>query len=590
MRRSFRLLLIFAGVLSLAAAWLWWNRPRQVDLAAYAPADTLVYLEANDLSEILVGLTSTEAWRELAPHAGVRRDIGDFSRLGRLAARTGVGSAETVVLARAQAAVVVLGFETVRDSDAAPTVKPRLAVVAETHTGEGRTRAAVEKLVGGFARSVFGKVDFQQSEREGALILVWSQARGPRKIHAAVADGFVAVSTDEAAVNSCLAVRRGEAGSLADDPQLAAMRERVGAPDALAFGFVPAGAVPKLSEIATLFFAGRLSPEANEQSALAILLPQLTGKLIGGAAWSTRSVGTAVEDRYFVALPGDVSARLSAALATPREQSLDAAALIPSDVHQLSRYSLSEPSDSWRALNAMISSQLDFTLAPLAGRFLDGSLESFGIDSPRELLRAVGPEITTARLDKEGERLLLVARVRDEAALRVMLRQRLGNSPAQSSRVGDAEMFFSADEEKGAAAFAAGHFITGDAEGVRRCLQARAAGQTADTLEAFKRAARSVPTGVPAQVLTLADDREYALGFLTLVARQSGARQGRPDPAGLARAAAGLPFSVSETRHTPDGFERRTRSSFGQLGALALRFTSDSDADGETASTARDAK
>lgn len=576
MRRGFRLLLILAGLLSLAATWLWWNRPRQIDLATYAPADALVYLEANDLAEVLGGLTSSNAWRELAPHAGVRPDLGNFSRLSRVAARTGIGSAETVVLARAQVAVVVLGFESVRDSEVATTVKPRLAVVAETHTGESRTRAAVEKLVGGLARNVFGQVDFAQSERDGAAVLVWSQAGGARKIHAAVADGFVVVSTDEAAVRSCLAVRRGEAGSLVDDPQLAVMRERVGAQDALASGFVPAGAVPKLSEIATLFFAGRLSPEANEQSALAILVPQLTGKLIGGAAWSTRAADSAVEDRYFVALPGEVSSRVASALVSPREQSLDAATLLPADVQQLSRYSLAEPAESWRGMNALISSQLDFTLAPLAARFLDTSLNSFGIDSPRELLRAVGPEITTARLDKDGERLLLVARIRDETTLRALLRQRFGNA-ARSTRVGEAEMFSSADAEKGAAAFVANHFITGDAEGVSRCLQARAAGQTADSLEAFKRAARSVPPGAPAQVLTLADDRADALGFLTLVARQSGARQGTPDPARLARAAAGLPFSVSETRHTPDGFERRTRSSFGQLGALALRFTTDSD-------------
>ncbi len=576
MRRGLRLLLILAGLLTLAAAWLWWNRTQPIDLATYAPADTLVYLEANDLAEVLSGLTSTDAWRELAPHAGVRRDLGDLSRFTRLAARTGIGSAETVVLARAQVAVVVLGFETVRDSEVAPTVKPRLAIVAETHTGEGRTRAAVEKLVGGLARNVFGKNDFGQSERDGAAILVWSQTGGSRKIHAAVADGFVAVSTDEAAVRSCLAVRRGEVGSLADDSQLALMRERVAAPDALAFGFVPAGAVPKLSEIATLFFAGRLSPEANEQSALAILLPQLTGKLISGAAWSTRVADAAIEDRYFVALPDVVSSRLAAGLVTPREQSLEAASLLPADIQQLSRYSFAEPSESWRAMNAMISSQLDFTLAPLAARFLDTSLHSFGIDSPRELLRAVGPEITTARLDKDGERLLLVARVRDEASLRGLLRQRFGNE-ARPIRTGEGEMFSSSDEEQGAAALVAGHFITGDVEGVRRCLQARSVGQTADSLEAFKRAARSVPPGAPAQVLTLADDREYALGFLTLVARQSGARQGTADPARLARAAAGLPFSASETRHTPDGFERRTRSSFGQLGSLALRLTSDSE-------------
>lgn len=575
MRRSYRLLLILAGVSVLAAAWLWWNRPRPVDLATYAPADTLVYLEANDLAGVLGGLTSTDAWRELAPHAGVRTDMGKVGRLSRLAAWTGLGSAETVVLARAQVAVVVLGFETVQGADSAPTVRPRLAVVAETHTGEGRSRAAVEKLVGGFARGAFGRAELEHSERGGAKILVWSQPGGARKIHAAVLDGFVAVGTDDAAVRACLAVRRGEQGSLADDPQLASMRERVGAGGALAFGFVPAAAVPKLSEIAALFFAGRLSPESEGQSALAVLVPQLTAKLLGGAAWSSRVVESAVEDRYFVSMPENVSARLAVALETPREQTHDAAALLPSDLHQLTRYSFTEPGESWRGVNAVVSSQLDFTLAPLAGRYLDQMLEPFIHDAPRELLRAVGPELTTARLDREGEHMLLVARVRDEAALRALLRRRFG-AGARASRVGDAEMITSPDEGRGAAAFAAGHFISGDAEGVRRCLQARADGRTADKLEALRRAAGAVPAGAPAQALTFADEREYALGFLSLVARQRGARQGTADAAALSRAAAALPFSVSETRLAGDGFERRTRSSFGQLGALALRFASDS--------------
>src|SRR5215210_7563337 len=105
------LLLVAAALVLLVAAWLWWNRPQPVDMAAYAPADALAYLEANSLPDILNGLTSTDAWQALAPPAGLRTDFTQLGWLSRAAAWTGIGPAETVVLARAQVAVVVMGLE-----------------------------------------------------------------------------------------------------------------------------------------------------------------------------------------------------------------------------------------------------------------------------------------------------------------------------------------------------------------------------------------------------------------------------------------------------------------------------------------------
>ena len=126
MRLSPRLLLIPAGLLLLAAAWLWWNRPQRIDIATYAPADSIIYLEADDLPAILSGLTTTDAWRSLAPAAGLRTDLGRVGWLGRLSAWTGVGTAESIVLSRAQIAVVVLGFETEGAGGGAPVMRPRV--------------------------------------------------------------------------------------------------------------------------------------------------------------------------------------------------------------------------------------------------------------------------------------------------------------------------------------------------------------------------------------------------------------------------------------------------------------------------------
>src|SRR2546423_13164792 len=96
-----RFLIVIIALILVAVGWLWWNRPQKVDMAGYVPADSLVYLEANSLPEIAAGIVSTDAWKALAPPAGIRSGLGQIGWLGRLAAWTGIGSAVGIRAARA---------------------------------------------------------------------------------------------------------------------------------------------------------------------------------------------------------------------------------------------------------------------------------------------------------------------------------------------------------------------------------------------------------------------------------------------------------------------------------------------------------
>src|ERR1044071_3143226 len=54
--------LVAVLLLALAAfAWLWLTRPQRVDMTAYAPADSIVYVEADSLPAIVEASTSTDA-------------------------------------------------------------------------------------------------------------------------------------------------------------------------------------------------------------------------------------------------------------------------------------------------------------------------------------------------------------------------------------------------------------------------------------------------------------------------------------------------------------------------------------------------
>jgi hypothetical protein len=155
--------------------------------------------------------------------------------------------------------------------------------------------------------------------------------------------------------------------------------------------------------------------------------------------------------------------------------------------------------------------------------------------------------------------------------------KRLG-SKARVERVGDAEMLVSADPELSAASIFEHHVILGSEDGVRRCLEARAAGRTLGATENFKHPLGVVGSDATPLVLTLSDEREVASRFISLVARRNRANSKSPDAATLAHAVASLPYTVSATRLAIDGVERKTVSPFGQFANIALQLAPESTA------------
>ncbi len=581
-----KLLLITFTLGLLCGAWLWWNRPRHVDMAGYVPADSIVYVEANSLTEIVGAVTATDSWQRLAPAAGIKSDYGGVGWLSRVAAWTGIGSAETVVLVRAQVAVTVLGFDASANDEGAVgstlRIVPRAALVVETHTGAARTRAALEKLVGDLARRAYGSPLVQRNESGEELRITWiSPTDARRKIVVGLVESVAIIGNDESAVEACLAVRRGERPSLAGDSEIDNMRARVGADGALTFGYIPPGNAAKLLEVAALPYVKQLP--SSVQSVAAGVLPQLANRILGGAAWSARVETSAVEDTYFISLPNGTAQRLRDPLAVATDATPRAAGFIPADTHQFTHYNYREPAAAWRGLNAVISSQLDALTAPFAVLLLESALKPYGIETPREFLVAVGTEMSTARLDDGGASTVTIVIVRDRDALREQVRKHLGNG-ARATRVGAAELLVSTDDERGAAAFVADRLIMGRTENVRRCLEAHAAARTLAVSEDFKKATFSTSNPAPPAAVTFTDDADFARAFILYFAGRRAAQEADASTRqAFETVLAQQPYAVSETRLVADGFEKKTRSSFGQFGTLLERFASSSEPDARDA-------
>ena len=64
------LLALVLLLILIVAAWLWWTLPSKVDMADYAPADSLVYVEFNNLTEVVQAIQQSDVWQAAAPITG----------------------------------------------------------------------------------------------------------------------------------------------------------------------------------------------------------------------------------------------------------------------------------------------------------------------------------------------------------------------------------------------------------------------------------------------------------------------------------------------------------------------------------------
>ncbi|HEY0366700.1 MAG TPA: hypothetical protein VGC73_09520, partial [Pyrinomonadaceae bacterium] len=199
------LLALVLLIIVVGLAWLWWSLPRTVDMADYAPADSIVYVEFNNLAAVAHAIQHSEAWQAAAPITQSR--TATQNPFLNTAARAGIGPLPAVLFARAQIALVVVGLNTSEEKDTLK-VRPEVAIIAETHTSRWRTKPAAIEAVKHLANFAYGAS--MCSERSAdADYIDCSVAGGERKIVGAVEGTLVVIGNSDNAVRSCLDVRRG---------------------------------------------------------------------------------------------------------------------------------------------------------------------------------------------------------------------------------------------------------------------------------------------------------------------------------------------------------------------------------------------
>jgi hypothetical protein len=544
--------LVLLAVL-LVVAWLWVSLPGKVDLAEYAPADSLVYVEFNSLADVARAIQQTDAWKAAAPitHSEPRNE----NRLLTTAARAGVGPIESVLFARTQVALVVVGLNTI-EQDQTLKLRPEIALIAETHTSGWRTKPVMVDVVRRLTNYTYGASSCVGPGGDNDRFEC-SLPGADRKLIGVIQGTTIILANSDSALASCLDVRKGTRPSLRTQSEFAAVRASVAAPQSLGFGYVSAANSAKLFSWAAPLLTGLAAVDQQMQQ----LVATSAGKILRGIAWTAVPSGGGIEDRFLFSLEPGVVTRLQPAFAgAVRDENLWK--VVPGSFESLTIYRSREPAAAWNSLDSVVSFKLDALAAGLFGTLLKASLSNYGISNPKEVLPTLNPPLLTMKPSAVSEGSVLVASVKDEARLRRAL-----EAEAFAGNKGQIMQGLQAEPDPAkefTAVFADGYVILGKTENVRPCLVELRNGQAADEKKSVHDAAREST----AAIVTYANDEARLTSFIATLLLLQGRRHSNDEVVQLHNTL-GSSFAATETRLSAAGIERKTHSAFGQFGTLA---------------------
>jgi hypothetical protein len=562
--------IVLAVLVVAGAVWIWWNRPGHADMAAYVPSDAMAYFEADSLPAITSAMTATDAWQALAPAAGIRPIVAESGWIARLMSWTGIGPAESIVFSRAQVAVVVLGMDAAAGEDALH-VRPRYGLVIESHTGQSRTLSALESQIGKFATRAYVNPSVDRKSIDGVEWITWTAPAQDRRIVIAVMGSLAIVANDESVVRACLDAKRGARPNLAANPALREMRQRMQGSGALAFGYIAPAGVARLYDLYAPPYAAQIADDPERQGMALKIGAEIARKSLGAIGWSARLTGGRIEDRYYISLDPLAAQALAPGLVPQAELRTPENELLPRATYSLTHYNLADPSAAWIAFNQAMAAKMDGGLAMAIPIMSARLLESYGIDDPGTFFRATDGQLVTARIEDEPGATVAIFTVKDERVIRAAVMKRMGAN-ARKERIVDQDVIVSADERRGAAVFIGNLLLIGSRERIRSCLESKVGGRSITSAAGYTKALASIDRAAVPVTYSLIADAAASRELILAVSSRPSLREREPDVEKLTAALEQLPYASVETRVVEGGLDRRTRSGFGQFGAIAARF------------------
>jgi len=506
-------LCVFAGIIFIASC-----ASKPTDLRSLAPADSLIYLETNDLGAAIQPIIDSKTFGDAAT---AKPD---------LSAIKGV-----------QLAVAVTGFETseqqVNDENSILNFRPHFVAIADTHAWSWQTRSFAENQLGEFINKLYGGgVQLDTVPKDGGTSYVWTAEDG-RKAFGYVTGSLIFFGNDGSSIEKIQAVRRGESGAIASTGKLPEYAGNI------AVGYVSTDGIAQIANIIGAQKAKESGEETEVQSFVARVVPQLLRGAIKEATWTARSTDSGYEDKLNLTLDPEVANVLNETMAPAESVDNSLLEFAPVDAASVTEYNLKDPQIAWRSVLLLTQKLTDPTTGSLLAGFSNSFFEPYGIKDGEAFLGSVSTNIVTVKFDEDDD-VAVIAKAKDIKARKAALDAESMRSDSSDIAITDAGF--------------EGISITGETATVQKCVQAHQSGQNLRNDPMAKASGNA-----PAVARTIGIDRDSA----ALLASVLNERKGEDT----------MPPSryVVETRFSKTGMERKLVSEFGLMGSIISLLASE---------------
>ncbi len=506
---------------------------KPTDMRSLVPADTLVYLETNDLGVALQPIIDSKPFNEVA------------KRKPDISALRGV-----------QLAVAVTGFETreekLTDEHSVGRVQPHFVAVADTHAWNSSAVAFAEQKLGAFVEKIYDSPPtLEKTDKNGGKYFTWI-AKDGRKAYALVIDGLVYFGNDETAIDKCLTVRRGEADSVAKTGKVQSASQEI-----LASGYVSTDGIAQISNIIGLKFASEAGEDPEVQSSIAGILPQLLRNSITEISWteSTNTWPGGIQDDYVITMPSEMSSVFSETL-IPLGNPNGSMSLIPTNFRTATRYNLKSLPIAWRSIISALQNKMDPLETKVSAKLSPVFFQPYGVADPKMFLESVGPQLVTIASSDEESAVAVIGAVRDYPQFTKSISKDL-SLPKDPSQIIKNTIIRSADGDLGIV-FLEYNFILGDPAVIESCLV-----HDNSTWEFGMQSFYGFfNEGKPTPIVTAGRDRGAVKKLVEMFTDAN-------DSTSVGNR------SLTETRFTKAGMERKTTSDFGLIGSIIAQLGED---------------
>lgn len=576
--------IIFVSAILLAilsvGGFLFLRRPPRVEMERYVPASALGFLEIDSVSDLADGLTSTTAWRELAPVLGLSSQIKQVGFLADLMGRTGLGPDEAVLLGRAQCAVVLTGIESqTGETEDGPYihVRPAFALVIESHLSPQAATRLVRERSPIIAQRIYGEaIEGERVDYDGAELLVF---RGPGSGHQLIASctgSVMLIANQVDAMKSCLDVLAGRSATLADDAMLKQMRPEVDH-NAAVFGFVTASGIRKLLEIWPALLAGR--SEHETLTSFTDLLQHISEQAATGLLYASEFKNGAVSEKYLTLLEPGVGEALAQPLKSASTARLPLLAFVPRSIERLSLINVKRPGDLPERVLKQLSPHLDLVAGVALREFVINFRKQYGLESTDSIGDFVGDEIALINFGDEAPSAMMMPVTDKERLLPAVLKylKHKGNSvTTETANAG--EIMVSNGDDRLAAAFLGDNLVLGTREQIAQLMETRSRAEGVDADERLRNILASRPEG--ASVVSYrpkADDAPLLLLAISKLTRVTDGSRELLEREAARRAIDRLPRSVSFVEFRDYGVYVEARSAVGSFTLIGSLVKNDQE-------------